>query len=156
MKFMANIFKISTILLIFMGGIIIGQTVQAKYVVNAGQLLEESAIEGKPLLVQEGDQIAVYFGGIQGETLNFIVCNYGESKLTEVSVMNMELDGQKADSYSYLGGIRSGEIKRCPIDYELPQNKETNALPEHIRGWLFVRGSQNYIHQKIDIDLSEK
>ncbi len=159
MRYIINIFKTSTALLIFICGIMIGQTAEEKYIRNEQQLMDESVIETKELLFFEEGRIAVYLDSIQKDTVNLIICNYGENKLQEVSIINMEIDGYKTNSYSYLGGICSGEIKKCAVAYEMQDERfedGSEKSPERLCGELFVRGSQDYIYQKINIDLSAR
>ncbi len=158
MIYISNIFKVSLFLLVFMGGIMVGQTAESKQIENGMRVLEYSASEYYSLAVdkelvdvREG-KLIIYFDSLESGVLNLIICNCGESKFQEVSIQNLELDGQETKSYANLDGIGPGEVKICPIDYEMSGDDSymDNNLPNHIKGWLYVRGSQDYYNKKID------
>ena len=56
----------------------------------------------------------------------------------------------KKKSYSFLGGIRAGEFKKCMIEYDAG---EAGGKPSDIqvKGNLYIRGSGNILHRKIEL-----
>ncbi len=70
--------------------------------------------------------------------------------MQEVSVMDLEINGMKKKSYSFLGGIRAGEFKKCMIEYDAG---EAGGKPDDIqvKGNLYIRGSGNILHRKIEL-----
>lgn len=152
MNSIANVFKVSFILLVLMCGIMTGQVVEKKDERINKATVDMTEIQNKEILIYEIAGIEVYFDYIENGTVNLIVSNQGENKLQEMSIVNMEVDGVKVDSYSYLDGIKSKEIKRCSINYDTGNLSNPDITPSRVTGGLYVRGSNDYIYQKIHID----
>jgi hypothetical protein len=64
--------------------------------------------------------------------------------------MDLEINGMKKKSYSFLGGIRAGEFKKCMIEYDAGKS---GGKPDDIqvKGNLYIRGSGNILHRKIEL-----
>lgn len=152
MKGIGLVFKGSLLLLVFMCGIMTGKAVEEKKAGEEGKVASEAEIQPENLLASWVEGIEVYFDTWEEGEVNVIVNNRQESKLQEVSITNMEIDGIKVDTYSDLTGIGPGEIRRCTVSYdgEALTGQET---PGQIKGELYVRGSTSYVYQRILIML---
>jgi len=146
------VFKGSLLLLAFMCGIMTGKAVEEKKAGGEDKTVSEAEIQPENLLASWVEGIEVYFDSWKDGEVNVIVNNQQGSKLQEVSIVNMEIDGIKVDTYSDLTGIDPGEIRRCTVSYD-GEALTGQAEPGQIKGELYVRGSTSYIYQKILIVL---
>lgn len=143
------IFKGSLLLLIFMCGIMTGSAVEEKRIGEKGKIVDEAEIQQEKLLASWVEGITVYYDSWEDGKVNLIVNNYGGNKLQEVSIVNMEIDGTRVESYSDLDGVRPGEIKRCEVCYTGEALTNQKNAPGQIKGELYVRGNTDYVYQKI-------
>lgn len=151
MELLAKIYKISVCLLILVVGIMTGREIETKNQRIAQAFVAEEELQNKVLLEQNINEIDVYFDSLEEGAVYLIIKNTCGSKLQEVSLMNMKINGQKVEHYSYLDGIEDGEIKRCVISFDTGETNFRQGDTVQITGDLYIRGSEYYSHKKIDI-----
>lgn len=149
-KELKTVFKISLTVLVFMCGILTGKEVEGKSGREKEAIVAEQDLADKRLIVVGMEGIEVYFDSLETGRLYLIIRNKTGNKLQEVSVTDLEINGMKKKSYSFLGGIRAGEFKKCMIEYDAG---EAGGKPSDIqvKGNLYIRGSGNILHRKIEL-----
>lgn len=145
------VFRASLLLLVFMCGIMTGKSVEEKNIRMEKELVYDTEEKPENLLVSLVEGIRVYYDSWEPGRINLIIDNREGDKLSEVSIMNMEVDGLSVDTYSCLDGIHAGEIKKCAVKYDGDVLKEKQNTPKQIKGDLYVRGSRDFVYQKIVI-----
>lgn len=150
LKYFENVFKISLLIFLFLLGVMIGQETEAKSNRIYSDVITDLELQEKRFIGKREDGLEIYFDGIKDGKVVLIVCNNTGTKLQEVSIMNMTINGEKIESFSCLDGIKNGEIKKCSLPFN------TNDLSENtvgqIAGELYVRGSSYYYYQKLNLD----
>lgn len=154
MSNIANIFKISLILFIFLCGIMMGRAVEVKDMRMQAEITNREEIQESNLLISYEEEIEVYFDSWRNGQVFLIVDNHGENKLQEVSIVNMTIDGVAVDSYSYLDGIKSGEVRSCMVCYDAEVLNNPEMTPYCITGELYVRGNRDYVYHKICVNIA--
>lgn len=153
MENMGIIFKGSLLLLIFMCGIMTGRIVEGKYIRTEKELAWDMEVKPENLLVSWVEGIEVYYDSWEPGQINLIIDNREGDKLSEISIVNMEVDGVNVDTYSCMDGIHTGEIKKCAVKYNEDALKDKQSAPKQITGELYVRGSRDFVYQKIVITI---
>ena len=126
-----------------MCGILTGKEVEGKSDREKEAIVAEQDLADKRLIVVGMEGIEVYFDSLETGRLYLIISNRTGNKLQEIN-------GMKKKSYSFLGGIRAGEFKKCMIEYDAG---EAGGKPSDIqvKGNLYIRGSGNILHRKIEL-----
>lgn len=154
LKYFENVFKVSLLIFLFLCGIMIEREVEAKNYRIEKSIVPQEELQTKKLIEQRVEGIEIYFDSITEENIVLVVKNDTGNKLQEVAVMNMKINGEKIESFSYLDGIQTGEIRKCSLPYHV-NNSLKNTIRQ-ITGDLYVRGSQNYFYQKLDLDMEQQ